>query len=83
MVEARPSDELGFLRRLVISDYPVGCDDNRFDWRALFAPKPPNPEILRAELARATASAIDHARSLHANVHVARRRGLVISLETP
>jgi uncharacterized protein (DUF58 family) len=83
VVEAPPSDDLGFLRRLVVSDYPVGCDDNRVDWRGLFTPKPPKPEVVRAELARATASAIDHARSLHANVHVARRRGLVISLEAP
>jgi len=78
-----PSDDLGFVRRLFISDYPVGADDNRIDFAKLFAPKPPKPETVRAELARATAFAIDHARSSNAPVSVVRRRGLAISLETP
>ena len=78
-----PSDDLGFLRRFVISDYPVGADDNRTDFAKLFAPRPPKPEKVRAELARATAFAIDHARSSNAPVTVVRRRGLAISLETP
>jgi uncharacterized protein (DUF58 family) len=83
VVEAAPSDDLGFLRRLFISDYPVGADDNRLDLRKLFSPRPPKPEVVRAELARATAAAVDQARGSHAPVTVARRRGLTISLETP
>ena len=78
-----PSDKLGFLRRLLISDYPVGADDNRTDFMKLFTPAPPQPEKVRAELARATAFAIEHARSSNAPVTVVRRRGLAISLETP
>jgi hypothetical protein len=78
-----PSDDLGVLRRLLISDYPVGADDNRTDFVKLFTPKPPKPEKVRAELARATAFAIEHARSSNAPVTVVRRRGLAISLETP
>jgi uncharacterized protein (DUF58 family) len=83
VIHAPPSDDLGFLRRLAISDYPVGADDNRLDLRRLFSPRPPKPEVVRAELARATAAAVDHARSAHAQVTIARRRGLAISLEAP
>lgn len=78
-----PSDDLGILRRFVISDYPVGADDNRTDLLKLLSPRPPKPEKVRAELARATAFAIEHARSSNAPVTVVRRRGLAISLETP
>ncbi|MBX3206022.1 MAG: DUF58 domain-containing protein [Labilithrix sp.] len=78
-----PSDDLGFLRRLLISDYPVGADDNRTDLLALFSPRPPKPEKVRAELARATSFAVEHARSANAPVTIVRRRGLAISLEAP
>lgn len=78
-----PSDDLGFLRRLLISDYPVGADDNRTDLLALFSPRPPKPEKVRAELARATSFAVDHARAANAPVTIVRRRGLAISLEAP
>ncbi|MBX3219271.1 MAG: DUF58 domain-containing protein [Labilithrix sp.] len=78
-----PSDDLGFLRRLLISDYPVGADDNRTDLLALFSPRPPKPEKVRAELARATSFAVEHARSSNAPVTIVRRRGLAISLEAP
>ncbi len=83
VVPDAPNDDLGFLRRLLISDYPVGADDNRMDFAKLFAPKPPKPEKVRAELARATAFAIEHARSSNAPVMLVRRRGLALSLETP
>ena len=78
-----PSDDLGFLRRLFISDYPVGADDNRTDLAKLFSPRPPKPSVVRAELARATSFAIEHARSSNAPVTVVRRRGLAIALEAP
>lgn len=82
-VPDEPADDLGMLRRFFISDYPVGADDNKLDIKKLFAPKPPKAEKVRAELARATAAAIEHARSNSAPVVVARRRGLNISLEAP
>ena len=78
-----PSDDLGFLRRMVISDYPVGAEDNRLDLAKLFSPRPPKPEMVRAELARAMSFAVDHARSANAPVTIVRRRGLSISLEAP
>lgn len=77
------SDDLGFLRRMFISDYPVGADDNRLDLAKLLSPKPPRPETVRAELARATSFAVEHARSCNAPVTIVRRRGLAISLEAP
>lgn len=77
-----PTDEFGFLRRMLISDYPVGCDDNRINLAKIFSPKPPSPEKIRAELNRATSFAIDHARSANAPVTIVRRRGLAISLES-
>jgi hypothetical protein len=77
------ADDLGMLRRFFISDYPVGADDNKLDLQKLFSPRPPKPALVRAELARATAFAIDHARSSSAPVTLVRRRGLAISLETP
>src|SRR5690606_19542434 len=46
------TDTLGFFRRLFLSDYPVGADDNRIDLARLFRPKPPPPELVRAELAK-------------------------------
>jgi uncharacterized protein (DUF58 family) len=76
-----PGDELGFLRRLFISDYPVGADDNKTDLAKLIAPRPPSPEKVRTELARAMHYAIDHARASNAPVTIVRRRGLAISLE--
>lgn len=78
-----PTDDLGFLRRLLISDYPVGADDNRTDLLALLSPRPPKPEKVRAELARATSFAVEHARAANAPVTIVRRRGLAISLEAP
>jgi hypothetical protein len=78
-----PSDDLGFLRRMLISDYPVGADDNKLDLARLLAPRPPKSEKVRSELARATAYAIEHARASSTPVVVARRRGLAIALETP
>lgn len=83
VVTDAPSDDLGFLRRLFISDYPVGADDNKLDLAKLLSPRPPKPERIRAELARATSFAIDYARSANAAVTVVRRRGLTISLEAP
>lgn len=83
VVNDPPSDDLRFLRRLVISDYPVGAEDNKLDVARLLAPRPPSPEKVRAELARATSFAIDHVRSANAPVNVVRRRGLAISLEVP
>jgi hypothetical protein len=83
VVTDAPSDDLGFLRRLLISDYPVGADDNKLDIAKLLSPRPPRPEKVRAELARATSFAIEHARSANAPVTIVRRRGLAISLEAP
>lgn len=83
VVPDAPSDDLGFLRRLFISDYPVGADDNKLDIAKLLSPRPPKPEKVRAELARATSFAVDHARSANAPVTIVRRRGLAISLEAP
>ncbi|HVH48084.1 MAG TPA: DUF58 domain-containing protein [Labilithrix sp.] len=83
VVPDAPRDDLGFLRRFFVSDYPVGADDNKLDLAKLLAPRPPKPEIVRAELARATAFAIDHARGSSVPVSIVRRRGLAISLETP
>ena len=78
-----PTDNLGFLRRMIISDYPVGADDNRLDLAKLLSPRPPKPETVRAELARAMSFAVEHARSANAPVTIVRRRGLSISLEAP
>ncbi|HVJ88717.1 MAG TPA: DUF58 domain-containing protein [Labilithrix sp.] len=78
-----PTDTLGFLRRMVVSDYPVGADDNRMNLAKLLSPEPPAPERVRAELNRAMSAAIDHARTSSAPVTIVRRRGLAISLETP
>ena len=83
VVADAPKDELGWLRRLLFFDYPVGADDNRIDWRKLFSPKPPDPELLRVELRRAAGSAVEHARSFRAPVLLVRRRGLALSLEAP
>ncbi len=83
VVNDPPSDHLGFLRRLVVSDYPVGAEDNKLDLARLLAPKPPSPEKVRAELARATSFAVDHVRSANAPVNVVRRRGVAIALEVP
>jgi uncharacterized protein (DUF58 family) len=77
------TDHLGFLRRLFVSDYPVGADDNRLDLGRLLAPKPPPAAKVREELARATALAIDHARALRVPVTILRRRGLALALEAP
>jgi uncharacterized protein (DUF58 family) len=77
------SDDLGFLRRVFISDYPVGADDNRMDLAKVFSPRPPKPETVRAELTRAMSFAVDHARSSNAPVTIVRRRGQALSLETP
>jgi uncharacterized protein (DUF58 family) len=83
VVPDEPRDDLGFLRRLLISDYPVGADDNRLDIAKLIAPSPPRAAVVRAELAKATAYAIDQARAANAPVTLVRRRGLAIALETP
>jgi uncharacterized protein (DUF58 family) len=76
-------DDWGMLRRFFFFDYPVGADDNRMDLRKLLSPKPPSPEIVRIELRRAAASAVDLARSANAPVLLVRRRGLNLSLEAP
>jgi len=78
-----PKDELGWIKKLLFFDYPVGAEDNRIDWRRLVSPKPPAPEVVRRELARAAATAVDHARASNAPVLLVRRRGLNLSLEQP
>ncbi len=40
----------------------VGAEDNRINWRRLFSPRPPEPEIIRRELTRAANAAVEHAR---------------------
>jgi uncharacterized protein (DUF58 family) len=76
-------DEWSAVKRLLFFDYPVGADDNKIDWRKLFSPKPPEPEVLRHELRRAANAAVDHARGARAPVLLVRRRGLSLSLEAP
>jgi hypothetical protein len=78
-----PKDELGWFKKLVFFDYPVGAEDNRIDWRKLITPRPPAPEVVRRELARAASFAVDHARSTNSPVLLVRRRGLTLSLEAP
>lgn len=78
-----PKDEWGPVKRFFFFDYPVGAEDNRIDWRKLFSPKPPAPEVVRGELSRAASFAVDHARSSSAPVLLIRRRGLQLSLEAP
>ncbi|MBS2013638.1 MAG: DUF58 domain-containing protein [Deltaproteobacteria bacterium] len=83
-VVAEPEkDELGWIKKLLFFRYPVGSEDNKIDWRKLISPKPPSPEIVRRELARAAAQAVDHARASNAPVLLVRRRGLQLSLEAP
>jgi len=83
VVASAAPDEWSALRRFFFFDYPVGADDNRIDWRKLFAPKPPAPEVLRRELLRAANAAVEHARAFRAPVLIVRRRGLGLSLEAP
>lgn len=83
VVPDAPADAPSLVRRLFVSDYPVGAEDNRLDLARLFAPRAPSPLAVRAELGKATAYAIDFARSLAAPVVVARRRGVGIALENP
>ena len=78
-----PVDEWSKVKRLLFFDYPVGADDNRTNWRRLFSPKPPAPELLRSELRRAANAAVEHARGSNAPVLLVRRRGLNLSLEAP
>ena len=83
VVNDLPKDPWGVVRRFFFFDYPVGADDNRIDFRKLFSPKPPDPDLVRAELRRAAGSAIDHARATRSPVLFVRRRGLHLSLESP
>jgi uncharacterized protein (DUF58 family) len=83
VVNDRPKDPWGAVRRFFFFDYPVGADDNRIDFRKLFSPKPPDPDLVRAELRRAASFAVDHARSSSSPVLFVRRRGLNLSLEAP
>lgn len=83
VVPDHPKDAWGVVRRFFFFDYPVGADDNRIDFRKLFSPKPPDPEMVRMELRRAAGAAVDHARSSSAPVLFVRRRGLNLSLEAP
>jgi uncharacterized protein (DUF58 family) len=83
VVKPPVKDALGPFRRFFFFDYPVGAEDNRIDLRRLLSPKPPSPDVVKHELARATSFAVDHARSANASVLVARRRGMSISLEAP
>lgn len=83
VVKDPPKDALGPFRRFFFFDYPVGAEDNRIDWRRLVSPRPPAPELVRQELARATSFAVERARAANAQVLLARRRGLQISLEVP
>jgi uncharacterized protein (DUF58 family) len=76
-------DEWGPVKRFFFFDYPVGADDNRIDWRRLFAPKPPSPEVVRTELRRAASFAVDQARRASAPVLLVRRRGLQLELGAP
>jgi uncharacterized protein (DUF58 family) len=83
VVNDPPKDPWGAVRRFFFFDYPVGADDNRIDFRKLFSPKPPSPEIVRAELRRAAGAAVEHARGTSSPVLFVRRRGLTLSLEAP
>lgn len=78
-----PKDPWSTVKRFFFFDYPVGAEDNRIDFRKLFSPKPPDPEIVRAELRRAASFAVDHARASSSPVLFVRRRGLHLSLEAP
>jgi len=83
VVAQTPKDELGWIKRLLFFPYPVGAEDNKLDWRKLISPKPPPPDLVRHELARAAAHAVDRARASNAPVLLVRRRGLQLSLEAP
>lgn len=83
VVPDEPPDTWGPVRRFFISDFPAGAEDNRLDFGALIAPKPPSPRALREELARATSRAVAHARATSAPVSLLRRRGTALSLEAP
>jgi uncharacterized protein (DUF58 family) len=76
-------DDWSALKRFFFFDYPVGADDNRIDFRKLFSPRPPAPEIVRNELLRAANFAVEHARGSASPVLLIRRRGLTLSLEAP
>ena len=78
-----PPDPLGPVKKFFFFDFPVGADDNRINFRRLFAPKAPSPEMLRTELRRAANAAVAHARACQAPVLLIRKRGLNLSLEQP
>lgn len=78
-----PKDDLGWIKKLLFFDYPAGAEDNKLNWRSWITPKPPAPEVVRRELAKAAAYAVDQARSSNVPVLLVRRRGLNLSLEAP
>jgi uncharacterized protein (DUF58 family) len=78
-----PGDGFNALTRRLFFAYPVGAEDNRIDWKKMFAPKPPKPEAIRAELARASVQAVAEARALGLPVMLVRRRGTSLALEVP
>lgn len=80
--DAAPA-EVSLAKRLLFFDYPVGAEDNRLDLRRLLAPRPPAPSVVRANLATATAQAIEQMRVHCAPTLVVRRKGLALVLETP
>src|SRR5690606_10446225 len=51
-------DGFNALTRRLFFAYPVGADDNRVDLARLLSPKPPKPEDVRGELARAAMTAV-------------------------
>ena len=83
VVADTPKDELGWIKKLLFFPYPVGAEDNKLDWRRFITPKPPAPEVVRRELAKAAAFAVDSARASNTPVLLVRRRGLQLSLEAP
>lgn len=83
VVADTPKDELGWIKKLLFFSYPVGAEDNKLDWRRFITPKPPAPDVVRRELAKAAAFAADSARTTNTPVLLVRRRGLQLSLEAP
>jgi hypothetical protein len=78
-----PSDGFNALTRRLFFAYPVGAEDNRTNWKKLFSPKPPTPDQVRGELARASMRAVEEARALGLPVMLVRRRGTSLALEVP
>lgn len=82
-VQEPQGDGFNALTRRLFFAYPVGAEDNRADFAKLLSPKPPKPEEIRNELARAAMTAVAEARGLGMPVMLVRRRGTSLALETP